>query len=139
MTQLSKRVLFWTPRVLSIAYIAFLSLFALDVFGEEHGFWKTLLALAIHLIPALILTLGLILAWRREWIGAALCAAAGMLYVIMLLPRRLPPAVKLNWILTIAAPAFFVATMFLINWLKRDELHARRPQAAQSGWAENLH
>jgi hypothetical protein len=125
MTQLSKRALFWTPRALSIGYIAFLSLFALDVFGEGYGFWTTILALIIHLIPALVLVVGLILAWRWEWIGAALYAAAGMVYTIVVLPQPISPAVKLNWILVIAGPAFLVAATFLASWLKRGELHSR--------------
>ena len=64
MTELSRRTLFWAPRVLSVALIVFLSLFALDVFGEVQGFWNTVLALAIHLIPTLVLSVVLILAWR---------------------------------------------------------------------------
>jgi len=26
-------------------------MFALDVFNEEHGFWRIIMALTIHLIP----------------------------------------------------------------------------------------
>jgi hypothetical protein len=126
MSGLSKRILFWTPRLLAIAYIVFISLFALDVFGEGYGFWGTILALMIHLIPTLVLVAALILAWRWEWIGAALYAAAGMGYIIMILPRRISAAVKFNWILTIAGPAFFVAAMFLVDWLNRSELHSKR-------------
>src|ERR1017187_5010202 len=62
MTSLYRRTLFWAPRVLSIAYIAFLSMFALDVFGEEHGFWRILLALTMHLIPTFVLIVALLLA-----------------------------------------------------------------------------
>jgi len=128
MAELSKRALFWTPRLLAIAYIGFVSLFVVDVFGEGYGFWGTVLALIIHLIPTLVLVAALILAWRWEWIGAALYAAAGAGYVIMILFRRMSDAVKFNWILTIAGPAFFVAAMFLANWLKRGELHSKRAQ-----------
>lgn len=126
MSELSKRTLFWTPRALSIGYIVFLSLFASDVFGEGYGFWKTILALVIHLAPALVLLVGLILAWRWEWIGAALYASAGILYIGIVLSQPNSPAVKLNWILVIAGPAFLVAAMFLANWLKHGELHSRR-------------
>jgi len=120
MAQFSERALFWAPRALSILFIAFLSLFALDVFGEGHGFWKTLLALAIHLIPSFVLIGVLALAWRWEWIGAALYAAAGMLYVGTVLRNpRLPPGMKLNWALTIAGPAFLIAALFLANWVRR--------------------
>jgi hypothetical protein len=127
MTTVYRRTLFWTPRVLAMSYIVFLSMFALDVFSEEHGFWQILFALLIHLIPAFVLIAGLILAWRWEWIGAALYAAAGMLYVAQVLPRPLAPVVKMNWILTIAGPTFLIAALFLANWLKHDELHPAHP------------
>jgi len=125
MTQLSKRALFWTPRALSIAFIAFVGSFALDVFGEGRDFSTTVLALVIHLIPALILSAILILAWRWEWIGAVLYAAAGVVYVVTVLQRQISPGVRLTWILAIAGPAFLLAIMFLAGWLKRGELHAR--------------
>ena len=61
MNRTTKRWLCWTPRILCILFAAFLSLFALDVFGEGYSFWKTLLALLIHLVPVgvLILILGI--------------------------------------------------------------------------------
>jgi hypothetical protein len=125
MTKFSRRALFWAPRALSIVFIAFLSLFALDVFGAGYGFWKTLLALTLHLIPTFVLIAVLVLAWRWEWIGAALYAAAGILYVIWVLGRPMPSALKLNWILMIAGPAFVIAALFLANWMKHSELRAR--------------
>ena len=126
MTQLSKRALFWTPRALSIVFIAFLSLFAMDVFGEHLGLWRTVLALTMHLIPSFVLIAALVLAWRWEWIGAALYAAAGLMYVtwVVSMSRPVPPAVRLIWILTIAGPAFVIAGLFLANWLKRGDLRA---------------
>ena len=124
MTSLSKKTLFWAPRALSIAFIVFLSLFALDVFNEHLGFWKTLQALAVHLIPCYVLIAVLVLAWRWEWIGAALYTAAGLVYIrqVVLMARPIPPAVRLNWVLTISGPAFVIAGLFLANWLKRSEL-----------------
>ena len=124
MTELSRRTLLWVPRVLSIVYIAFLSLFALDAFSEEYGFWRTLLALAIHLIPSLVLVSSLVLAWRREWIGGVLFAAAGLYYTFIVLSRHVPPATKLAWIRTIAGPAFVVAALFLANCLIRQKPRA---------------
>ena len=125
MTNFSRRALYWAPRALSIVFIAFLSLFALDVFGEGYGFWKTLLALGMHLIPSFVLIVALVLAWRWEWIGAALYAGAGTLYVTWVMRHRMPPAIKLSWILTIAGPAFVIAGLFLVNWLKHAALRAK--------------
>ena len=48
---LVKRFLFWLPRVLSALFAAFISLFALDVFGAGYGLWETIWALFVHLIP----------------------------------------------------------------------------------------
>ena len=125
MTHFSRRAFFWAPRAMSIVFIAFLSMFALDVFGEGYGFWKTLLALTIHLIPSFVLIAALVLAWRWEWIGAALYAAAGTLYVFWALQRPIPPAIKLLWVLMIAGPAFLVAALFLANWMKRAEIRGK--------------
>jgi len=124
MTEFSRRALFWAPRALSIAFIVFLSLFALDVFGQGYGFWKTLLALTRHLIPSFVLIVALVLAWRWEWIGAALYAGAGALYITWVMRHRIPPTTKLVWILMIAGPAFVIAALFLVNWLKRAALRA---------------
>ncbi|MGA2113644.1 MAG: hypothetical protein ABSH56_02700 [Bryobacteraceae bacterium] len=127
MSNISTRTLFWAPRLLSILFIAFIGMFALDVFGENLGFWKTLLALTIHLVPSLVLIGALAVAWRWEWIGAVIYTAAGTLYVVMLLPRRLPPpSIKLLWIAMIALPAFVIGALFLVNWLKHDQLRAMR-------------
>jgi hypothetical protein len=132
MSNVSKRALFWTPRVLSIVYIAFLSIFALDVFGEHLGFWPTLQHLLLHLLPCFALLAVLILAWRWEWIGAAFYAIWGCFYVVWVasVARPWSPTMRLNSALIIAGPAFVAAVLFLINWLKHGELrtpafHAR--------------
>ena len=125
MTRISTRLLYWVPRVLSILFITFVSMFALDEIGG-HDFWQTLLGVAVHLIPSFFLVFALILAWRWEWIGAVLYAAAGTLYVAWALRRPIPPALKLNWILAIAGPAFVVSALFLISWWKRGEIRARQ-------------
>ncbi len=125
----SDRVLFWLPRVLSIVFIAFLSLFSLDVFDGQYGFWGTLLALTMHLMPVFVLIVVLVLAWRWEWIGALMFAAAGAAYGLMIAGRPNPPLpMKLVWSLTIAGPAFVVAALFLVGWLRRG-----RVQGAVSG------
>ena len=102
--------MFWAPRVLTIAWIAFVSLFALDVLGEGHGLWRTLGALVLHLIPAFVLTGMLAIAWRRDGAGASLFAAAGVFFLVIVRP---------TWQnkLLIAGPAFAAAGLYLANWL----------------------
>jgi len=48
MTPVSGRLLYWAPRALSVLFIGFLSLFALDVSGEGLGFWQTAQAPATY-------------------------------------------------------------------------------------------
>jgi len=128
MTGLSRRVLYWSPRLLSITFVLFLSLFAFDALEEDRSFWSNLLALAMHLVPCFVLTLALILAWRWEWIGAVMFASAGLLYVgwVVSMDRPVPAPMRLVWILTIAGPALLVAALFLVNWLRRGELRMGR-------------
>ena len=123
MSDVSKQALMWAPRVLSIAFIAFLSLFAMDVFEEHLGFWMTVEALTMYLIPCFVLVAVLMLAWRREWVGAVLY---GILYAIWTVfgPRAVPLATRLGWILVIAGPAFLIAVLFFLNWRRHEELHA---------------
>ncbi len=124
----SKRALFWAPRALSIVFIAFLGLFAMDVFDQHLGFWQTARALTIHLTPSFVLMAALILAWRPEGLGAALYPGAALLYVIwvVFMPSHLPATARLTWALSIAGPAFLIAGLFLANWLKHGELRIKQ-------------
>jgi O-antigen/teichoic acid export membrane protein len=80
----------------------------------------------MHLVPCFVLAAVLLLAWRWEWIGAALYGGAALVYVVSVSGRRLPLPVKANWMLVIAGPALIIAGLFWVNWLKRGELHTRR-------------
>ena len=127
MTHMSRRGLFWAPRALSIAFIAVLSFLALDVFDAGHGHLETLLALAMHLVPSFVLVVVLLLAWRWEWIGAALFAAAGVLHFILIIRQRpMPPATEIARMLPIEGMALVIASLWLANWIKRGDLDASR-------------
>ena len=116
-----KRLLFWTPRVLCILFAVFVSLFALDVVGEGYGFWGTILALLMHLIPTGVILIVLAISWRWEWVGGILFIALGVLYLVISWGR-------LHWsaYLVISGPLFLVGVLFLINWLYRAELRTQR-------------
>jgi len=51
MKKKTKKALYWAPRIIAILFIVFISLFALDVFIEGYGFWETIVALFMHLVP----------------------------------------------------------------------------------------
>jgi len=119
MSNPSKRILFWSPRLLGILFAVFISLFALDVFDEAHGFWQTAAALGMHLIPTFALVIVLIVSWRWEWVGAAAFTALAVLYLAWA-PARLPWAARMM----IAGPLILLAGLFLANWVRRAELKA---------------
>jgi hypothetical protein len=116
----TKRLLFWTPRVLCLLFAAFISLFALDVFGENQGLWNTLLALLIHLIPTGILLLILAVTWRWEWVGGLLFPALGALYIIGFWGR-------FHWsaYVILSGSLFLLGALFLLGWKYRAEVRAR--------------
>lgn len=120
MSRSSARLLHWSPRILSIAFALFLGIFAFDVFSgnEGHGFWQTLAAFLIHLIPAATIALALALSWRREWIGTVLFGILGGAYAWSVLPRHL------NWALIIGTPLLLIAGLFLTDWVERGKIRA---------------
>ncbi|HZY25587.1 MAG TPA: hypothetical protein VFE71_07160 [Bacteroidales bacterium] len=63
---------YWLPRVLTILSILFMALFSLDSFGGNGSVWKKMLVFLMHNIPVLILTVILIIAWKREVAGGIL-------------------------------------------------------------------
>jgi len=113
----ARRLLFWSPGVLCIAFALFVSLFALDVLNEGLGLWKTILALSIHLIPTAFIVVVLALSWRWEWVGGILYIATGIYYLIEARHHS-------DWIVVISGPLFLVGALFLLNWLKRAEIRA---------------
>lgn len=118
MSQSLERVVFWTPRVISMLFIVFLSLFALDVFGQGYSWWETLLGLFMHLIPTFILILVLVFSWRREWIGALLFFGFGCWYIISAWGI-------FDWsvYLVMAGPPMLVGLLFGASWIYKTRTH----------------
>lgn len=124
MTTIQKRILVWAPRVLTLAFACFISLFALDAFRHGHGFWENLRDFAMHLIPTGILLLILALAWRWPWIGALGAAALLGLFLYWNFTVRHN---VLSAVLIISAPLALLIVLYLWNWWKRAELSTREP------------
>jgi hypothetical protein len=105
----TKIFLRWTPRLLCIAFAAFLAIFALDVFEEHAGIVQTALALAMHLLPTAIVLAVLAVAWRRPVVGGAALVLLGFAYSAVVIQRHHP----LSWVIAIAGPAFLVGALFI--------------------------
>jgi membrane-bound metal-dependent hydrolase YbcI (DUF457 family) len=116
------KLVYRTPRILSIIFILFLTLFSFDVFGEGHSFWNTLLAFLMHNIPSLILLILLIFAWKKEWIGALVFFLVGLVYISWIVINALTNRGEwfmLMWAIQISGPAFLISYMFWLNWKRK--------------------
>ena len=114
-------VLYWAPRILGMLFAGLISLFALDMFSEGYGYWGTLFALAMHLIPTALIVIVLIIAWRWEWAGALGFLGLGIGYLWLAWGKG-------HWTayVVISGPMFLLAILFLTNWLWRDKLKPNR-------------
>lgn len=111
------KILYWTPRVLTIVFILFLGLFALDSFEGDQSMIKKLGGFFIHLIPNFVLILILVVAWKHEWVGTLAFALVGIAYIIMFW-GRFPVATYL----IISGSLFMIAILFWLNWMNRKKL-----------------
>lgn len=110
-------IVFWTPRLLSIIFIAFLMLMSLDVFDNGNNFWQTVVGLFMHNIPALILLVVLIISWKKEIVGGVAFILAGILYIIFAFKHANSWIVDLVWSLLIAGTAFIIGGLFILGWI----------------------
>lgn len=105
------RLLYWTPRIFGLLYAAFTSVFALDVFGEGYTFWRTILALMMHLIPTAVVLGALAISWRWGWAGGPVFLAIGAWYLVASWGRF-----PWSTYLVIAGPLFLLGLLFEIDW-----------------------
>jgi hypothetical protein len=111
-----KDILLWTARVISIVFALFISIFAMDVFEEGNGFWKTALALLMHLIPTFILILIIILTWRNNLLAGMLFSILGIAYIIFAWG-------KFDWTAyaLIAGPLFIAGILYFLDWVQKKQ------------------
>lgn len=104
-----KRFFYWLPRVLGIAFVIFISLFALDVFVGEDPLSYKMLAFLIHMIPSFILIAILLIAWKWQFAGGILYIVAGLIYLIF------TGGMPLLVYAIISGPALLTGILFISN------------------------
>jgi len=115
----SKGLIYWLPRILSILFICFLMLFSLDVFEPGASVKDIAIGLFMHNIPALILLVITIIAWKHEIVGGVAFILAGILYLVLVIQNGVPLLMVLSWSLTISGPAFLIGILYLVGWFKK--------------------
>lgn len=130
MSRLVARLLYWPPRILATCIVVPIILFALDdsewcdtdfyIAGLGDQATHNTLVHLLHLLPVAIVAVGLILGWRREWIGTVTFTLLAAWSVWDELVAESP-----SWIMLVI-PLFLltIAGLFLANWIKRAELRA---------------
>jgi len=124
-----KSILFWTPRVFTLFFAIFLSLFALDVFNSGYPLWKIPIALFMHLIPVFIILGVLLLSWKWEWVGGIVYIVLGFYYLLKMWNGR-----HIETLLIISLPLFILGILFLIGWLFRKDLADYKKELFTGRW-----
>jgi hypothetical protein len=104
------RALRWAPRVLAIAFAAFLAIFAVDVFQEGHSLRETIVALLMHLMPMGVVLVVLVIAWRWRALGGLLFLGLGTAYIAAAHGRFDWTALAL-----IGGPPVLIGALFLMD------------------------
>lgn len=94
--------------ILVILYIAFVGMFALDVFGQGYGFFELIVAFLIHLTPVYVLIVVFLVAKKRAIAGSLLFTCLGIYYLAI--SSGGPIASRM----IIAGPVFTIAVLYTI-------------------------
>ncbi|MBC8234314.1 hypothetical protein H8E77_32595 [bacterium] len=104
-------VIVWTPRILVILFAAFISLFALDEFGEKRPFFEKILGFFVHLIPTFFIILSVIIAWRYKLIGGVLLALVGIVFMLFFKTYT-----NIGRFAMLSLPLFLTGALFIISY-----------------------
>ncbi len=97
-------------RVAGILFILFVSVFALDVFGEGYSAGELAVALFKHLLPsAFPLLAALIVAWRWPLWGSAAYFCVAVFFTVFFATYRVPTS-----FLLISVPALVLSLLFYL-------------------------
>ncbi len=119
----SIKILYWTPRILCILAILFISLFALDSFGPGRTIWQQISAFLMHMVPSFVLLALLIVAWKWELVGGILFTLIGLGFSPFIFTHNYhmnnSVGMSLFTVLMINFPFMLVGVLFIISYFKK--------------------
>ncbi|MCE4564949.1 hypothetical protein INQ51_11570 [Maribellus sp. CM-23] len=119
----SIKILHWTPRILCILAILFISLFALDSFGPGRTIWQQISAFLMHMIPSFVLLALLIVAWKWELVGGILFTLIGLGFSPFIFTHNYhmnhSVGMSLFTVLMTNFPFMLVGVLFIIGFFKK--------------------
>jgi hypothetical protein len=108
---MTRMILYWAPRILTIFAILFMMMFSLDCFGENETLKNQLICLFMHNIPAFICVIVLFIAWKWELIGGVIFILAFIAGTIFF------NSFKGNWgSLIVISPFLITGILFIADY-----------------------
>ncbi|HLO79556.1 MAG TPA: hypothetical protein VK166_01280 [Chitinophagaceae bacterium] len=113
------KLLHWLPRIICIAAILFVSIFALDAFRPGPSIWQQIGDFLVHLGPSFILAI----AWKKELAGGILFTAIGVImtpFIFNLNHNRnqFSIAQSINVVLAVTFPFIVVGILFILSYYR---------------------
>lgn len=120
------RVLHWLPRIICIAAILFISVFALDAFEAGLSIWQQIGHFLVHLIPTYIFVLLLAVAWKWEKAGGIIFMIIGLLFCVFVFNinynrNHFPFWQSMLIVLSVAVPFLLVGVLFLVSYFQKNK------------------
>ncbi len=116
------KILYWTPRVICILAILFVSLFALDAFDSNLTIWQQIGGFLIHLVPSFILLGLLLVAWKYEYVGGIILVILGLIFsfIVFRMNFRMNHSfwMSIGIIAAITLPFVIAGVLFMIHHSK---------------------
>lgn len=121
--KISIKIWHWTPRILCILGILFVSLFALDAFDSNLTIWQQIGSFLIHLIPTFILLGILLVAWKWEKVGGIILIVLGLIFsfLVFRMNYKMNNSVwmSIGVIASITIPFVVTGILFVISHFKK--------------------
>ena len=109
-------------RIIALAAIAFVSLFALDAFGHGKPFWTQIKDFIIHLVPSFVLLIAFIIAYKRELIGGIIFILIGLINAPWIYKNNYAMnqsvGMSLLIVTTLLVPFILAGILFLVSYFK---------------------
>ena len=105
---LADKIMYFLPRALSVIFVLFLSIFALDS--------SNLLGFFIHMIPSFVVLAVLAIAWKRECFGSWLFIMLGGVFMMYFKTYA-----SIMSFIMISCPLFLIGLLFLYDCVMFDD------------------
>lgn len=115
--------LHWLPRIICVLGIFFISKYAIDSIESYLTIWQQILTLLFHLIPCVLLTVLLVIAWKWELAGGILFTIIGLALTPIIFKYNYnlneSIATSLGIVTMLTIPLVIIGNLFTLSYLKR--------------------